>query len=143
MNAEEIFKQCGRTTFYGRGRFSRCNRPATLKQTLTWPNEYHQEEYIVCAKHAVTLPADNWKLTTQLFQPSAQHPMAATGDCMTHEACPTCGSPATCEHLSGTHVWDCPECGEIVATVGYPCPQCAAQHADEADASPKGVFAKR
>ncbi len=69
---------------------------------------------------------------------AAQHPLPATDDRITHEPCPTCGSPATCRHFAGSHIWDCPECGTIVATVGYPCPQCAVGHAAKPDA-----FAKR
>ncbi len=49
----------------------------------------------------------------------------------TIEPCPTCRSIATCEHLSGIHLWDCPNCGEIVATVGYDCPDCAVGRAIE------------
>ena len=43
----------------------------------------------------------------------------------TREACPTCSALANCDHNSGTHVWDCPFCGEIVATVLYACPHCS------------------
>lgn len=49
------------------------------------------------------------------------------GESITTEPCPTCRAPATCRHLSGTHVWDCPNCGEIIATVGYDCPDCASR----------------
>lgn len=47
-----------------------------------------------------------------------------TGESVTTEPCPTCKAPATCRHLSGSHVWDCPNCGEIIATVCYECPDC-------------------
>jgi len=49
----------------------------------------------------------------------------------THEPCPTCGAEAECQHLGDTHVWDCPECGEILAIVCYPCPNCAALRSEE------------
>lgn len=42
----------------------------------------------------------------------------------TREACPICGAPASCDHHPRTHVWSCPFCGEIVANVLYPCPDC-------------------
>ncbi len=59
-------------------------------------------------------------------------------DQVTHGPCPTCGSPASCKHFARSHIWDCLECGTEIYTVGYPCPQCAAQHATKPD-----VFAKR
>jgi ribosomal protein L37AE/L43A len=50
---------------------------------------------------------------------------------ITIEPCPTCKAIATCKHLSGTHIWDCPNCGEIIATVMYECYVCATGEAVE------------
>ena len=44
----------------------------------------------------------------------------------TTEPCPTCKAIATCDHLGGIHIWDCSNCGEIIATVCYECPECVA-----------------
>lgn len=45
---------------------------------------------------------------------------------VTTEPCPTCKTEAQCWHWGKEHVWQCPECGEIVALVGYVCEGCAA-----------------
>jgi ribosomal protein L37AE/L43A len=53
----------------------------------------------------------------------------------TIEPCPTCRTIASCDHLGDIHIWDCPNCGEIIATVMYETPDCAVGQATEQTAS--------
>lgn len=58
----------------------------------------------------------------------------------TTEPCPVCKNPeATCEHgikdaETGlfVHLWNCPDCGESAALVGYDCPECTEAVEEEA-----------
>jgi predicted RNA-binding Zn-ribbon protein involved in translation (DUF1610 family) len=55
-------------------------------------------------------------------------------DRITHEPCPTCGMPATCEHGERggkrVHLWRCPECGDCLSFVGYDCVDCVVAAAE-------------